>query len=60
MSDDYYSRLLPYIMECSRDFLTLRGIDNITVALILDGVFRRLTGFSPLDAAGINLKGGEA
>ena len=60
MNNDYYTRLLPYILKFSREFLAHKKIDDTCAALILDGVFRRIVGFSPLDASGFKLKGDEA
>ena len=60
MSEAYYSRLLPFILVFSREFLALRNIHGIEAAIILDNIFKRFTGFSALEAAGFDLKGGEA
>ena len=59
MSEDYYSRLLPFILVFSQEFLALRNIHGIEAAFFLDNIFKRFYGFSALEAAGFHLKGGE-
>ena len=59
MSENYYSRMLPFILLCSQELLALRNIQGKEAAIILDNIFSRFTGFSALEAAGFDLKGGD-
>ena len=59
MRDDYYLRLLPYILNFSREFMLLKGFDNTAATLILDSIFKRFTGVSALDNFAAHLKGGD-
>ena len=59
MSDEYYSKLMPFILDFSRDFFALRNIHGIEAAFFLDNIFKRFYGFSALEVAGFDLKGGE-
>ena len=60
MSENYYIRLLPYIMSFSRVWLSRRRLHQNESAIILDNIFCRFIGFSALKASGFELKGGEA